>query len=102
MIIRNTEWSARFWKSVWEDFPEAINDRFWEQRAILLYRERKRRKFVNNAHIIPHRIMNTWKNEEKLGDFIIHAAGGHGGRAKYDELLQVYCEHTHLESCSRL
>jgi len=99
-IVRNTAWSTQFWKSVWEDFPEAIYDGWWEQRAVLMYRQRNPTKFAENAHIISHRIMNTGVAENKPGDFIIHAAGGHG-QAKYDHLLQIYCNHTRLKICEK-
>lgn len=99
MIIRSTAWSTHFWKSVWEDFPNAINDAWWEQRAVLMHRQAEPTEFAENTQIIPHRTMNSWMRDNKLGDFIIHAAGGHG-QAKYDELLRIYCEHTHLESCT--
>jgi hypothetical protein len=98
MISRNTAWTTQFWKSVWEDFPAAINDAWWEQRAVLMYREAQPAEFAEHTRIIPHRIMNTKKSEDKLDDFIIHASGGH--IPKYDELLRMYCEHTRLESCN--
>lgn len=116
MIIRNTPWSTRFWKSVWEDFPDAIMDRLWEQRAVLMYRDVNPIDFAKHTLILPHRTMNTWmrwfifqpihypvKNITFDDAFIIHAAGYEGwgdGADKYDALLAAYCEYTHLESCN--
>jgi len=99
MIIRNTAWSKQFWKSVWGDFPTSIQDGWWEQRAVLMFRQAHPKEFAENTHIIPHRYMNTWQEEHKTGDFIVHAAGRQEG--KYDTLLQMYCEHTHLGSCNK-
>jgi hypothetical protein len=102
MITRNTAWSTHFWKSVWEDFPEALhNNIVWEQKAVLMYREANPTDFAENAHIIPHRIMNTGTLEHRPEDFIIHAAGGHG-KNKYNDLLNIYCNYTHLEPCRHI
>merc|ERR1711933_537789 len=77
-IVRNHPWSVRFWKSVWEDFPNAINAKTCEQKAVEMFRAAKPEEFANNTVIIPHRHMNTWIREWDKGkstnDFIVHYA----------------------------
>jgi hypothetical protein len=92
-ITRNTPWSTHFWESVWTDFPQSLHDQWWEQRAVLMYREANQTDFAENTHIIPYRIMNTYQKLHKTSDFIVHSSGG-GGMDKYPKILRQYCWYT--------
>jgi len=85
-----TDWAKSFWASVWSDFPEAINDIWWEQRAILLYRDAHPEDFARHADIVPHRLINCNYGEGAGADcFIVHAGGG-ASDGKYDMLRKRF------------
>jgi hypothetical protein len=87
-MTRNSPWAKQFWKSIFNDFPEAINDPWWDQRAVLLYRDRRSSAFDAHANIVGWRLMNTWAKEDDGNSFIIHKAGGHA-MGKYIDLLRL-------------
>ena len=77
-LIINDDWAVQFWKSVWNEFPEAINDPAWEQRAIYLYRDTYPGLFLEHAEVVPRQIMNSlWGWGFRPTAFIVHAGGGH-------------------------
>lgn len=86
VVMRNTEWTVSFWQHIWTDFPEAVHHVFWEQRAIVLYRQRKPVDFAAHTAIVPHRLMNNVGSYS--GEFIAHVAGGHVNN-KYERILPV-------------
>ena len=83
VAMRNTEWTKSFWKHIWEDYPEALQDSLWEQKAIDLHMERHK-EVLPHIQIIEHKKMNSVGRD--WGPFIAHKAGGHVSD-KYQKLL---------------
>lgn len=96
-VSKSTPWAKTFWQKTYDDFPEAINHFWWDQEAVVLYRERNREDFDEHTAIVPHRLMNNVGSFD--GEFVAHRAGGHGsfvskllgllgGSDKYSQLLE--------------
>jgi hypothetical protein len=84
MDMVNTNWTRGFWESCYNDFPEAIEHSYWDQEAVILFRERRREEFDAHAALIPHEPLNSVGSE--TSDFIAHRAGGHF-EDKYVEIV---------------
>mmetsp|Transcript_30028 Transcript_30028/g.86146 ORF Transcript_30028/g.86146 Transcript_30028/m.86146 type:complete len:292 (+) Transcript_30028:56-931(+) len=90
LVTRSTPWSVYFWKSIWEDFPEAISHSWWEQEAIILFRARRSEDFSKHVAIVPHRLMNSHAGDDAgPNSFVVHAAGGHQN-GKYENLARDF------------
>ena len=81
-MIRKTAWSIAFLKSVWVDFPSAIDHEWWDTQAIRLYKESHRAEFDQHAEILPWNRFNSmgegWYcpgGGYAPGDFVRHLAG---------------------------
>lgn len=97
VLTQNSPWAKRFWRDIYDKFPEAVDDKWWDQRAVLRYRELYPEEFDAHANIISYTLMNyplRYIDWDDGSAFIVHAAGvggeHNGGASKYNELLQKY------------
>lgn len=86
MVLKNSPWTKKFLHAIYNDYPDAIKDPFWEQRAALDFLRDRPVEFRTHATIVPHHLMNNVASS--TGEFVAHAAGGHGAK-KYQIILRT-------------
>lgn len=98
-VTLNTEWTREFWRSIYDEFPEALGHHFQEQQAVMLYRNKYPENFESHAQIVRNRLMNSLLSRVHPTDFVVHAAGGKANRGKYEQLITYYCQRVHVTVC---
>jgi predicted O-methyltransferase YrrM len=105
MFIKNTDWSRKFFKSVYDVDDEMINHSNWEQASMINhYKENisDTQKHLKVLDASEQCLFNSYYYNYVKGNFILHLAGCFrlGINMGLDRMMDMYCPHQKSDETS--